>query len=115
VLSDETARWPSLGHPNSLEIGRPAAVKIGQTKDGKDSWSIGYTPDLVIGTWMGNSDPLPRERISANSAAGLWHALMQYTHREQPIEDWAVPAGISQLQVCDPSGLLPTTIAQILW
>ena len=109
VLSDETARWPSLGHPNSLEVGRPAAVKNGQTKEGKDSWSVGYTPGLVIGTWIGNTDPLSQEKISANWAAGLWHALIQYTHRDQPVEDWAAPAGISQLQVCDPSGLLPTS------
>ena len=109
VLSDETARWPSLGHPNSLEIGRPAAVKNGQTQEGKDAWSIGYTPDLVIGTWVGNTDALSQEKISANWAAGLWHALMQYTHRDRPVEDWATPPGISQLQVCDPSGLLPTS------
>jgi membrane carboxypeptidase/penicillin-binding protein PbpC len=109
ILSDETARWPSLGHPNALEVGRPAAVKNGQTTEGKDSWSVGYTPGMVIGTWIGNTDPLSQEKVSSNWTAGLWHALMQYAHRDQPVEDWSIPTGISQLQVCDPSGLLPTS------
>ncbi|GAG85902.1 unnamed protein product, partial [marine sediment metagenome] len=39
VLSDETARWPSLGHPNSLEIGRPVAAKIGTTYDNQGKWT----------------------------------------------------------------------------
>jgi len=33
VLSDETARWPSLGHPNPLEIGRPAGAKLANSLD----------------------------------------------------------------------------------
>lgn len=112
ILSDETARWPSLGHPNPLEIGRPAAVKIGQTIQGKDAWSIGYTPSLVIGTWIGNIDVLSKEKVSINWSTGLWHALMQYAHHERPVEDWSTPVGISELQVCDPSGMLPTPQCQ---
>jgi membrane carboxypeptidase/penicillin-binding protein PbpC len=108
ILSDETARWPSLGHPNPLEIGRPAAVKIGQTIQGNDAWTLGYTPGLVIGTWIGNTNPLSGEEVDTNWTAGLWHALMQYAHRGQPVEDWSTPVGISELQVCDPSGMLPT-------
>ena len=49
ILSDEPARWPSLGHPNPLEIGRPVAVKLGKTQDSKDAWTVGYTPDT--GGW----------------------------------------------------------------
>jgi membrane peptidoglycan carboxypeptidase len=41
ALSDETARWPSLGQPNVTEIGRPAGVKLGQTEDALDAWAIG--------------------------------------------------------------------------
>ena len=48
VLSDETARWPSLGHPNPLEIGRPAGVKISPALDGSAAWTVGYTPQRVI-------------------------------------------------------------------
>ncbi|MEW5869281.1 MAG: transglycosylase domain-containing protein [Chloroflexota bacterium] len=121
VLSDETARWPSLGHPNPLEIGRPAAAKIGATADGESNWTIGYTPERVTGVWLGLSgaqadlagvqDSLPLEagRTLPNAAAGLWHAVMNYASRDLAYQPWEVPAGISSLEVCDPSGLLPTT------
>ncbi|MDP2778675.1 MAG: transglycosylase domain-containing protein, partial [Anaerolineales bacterium] len=53
VLSDEPARWGSLGRPNTLEIGRPAGVKVGQTVDGGDAWVVGFTPSYVVVTWTG--------------------------------------------------------------
>lgn len=106
VLSDENARWPSLGHPNPLEIGRPVAAKIGQTSTGMDTWALGYTPNLVVGVWLGA--PQRKESMSPLWAAGLWHALMQFSTRDQPVQDWTSPPGISRVSVCDPSGLLPT-------
>ena len=53
VLSDESARWPSLGHPNPLEIGRPAAARISPSLDGSAAWTVGYTPDRVAIVWQG--------------------------------------------------------------
>jgi membrane carboxypeptidase/penicillin-binding protein len=108
ILSDETARWPSMGHPNSLEIGRPAAAKIGQTQDQRDAWTIGYTPSLVTGVWMGSDPQNETQTLPVTGAAGLWHAIMQYANRFAPTHDWTIPPGISSLNVCDPSGLLPT-------
>jgi membrane peptidoglycan carboxypeptidase len=115
VLSDENARRPSLGHPNSLEIGRPAAAKIGITDKGDDAWTIGYIPQLVVGTWLGHT----REKtggISWELPAGLWHAITKYASRHMPVKEFNVPKGISLVQVCDPSGLLISelcpTIAQ---
>ena len=110
VLSDETARWPSLGAANPLEIGRPAAAKLGQTASGVDTWTAGYTPHNLAAVWVGlpptagTSSPLD-PRI----AAGLWHALIQYIARDVPPEGWSAPPGISTVEVCDPSGLLPTS------
>jgi membrane peptidoglycan carboxypeptidase len=108
ILSDESARWPSLGHPNPLEIGRPAAAKLGRTLDGNDTWAVGYTSQLVIGVWIGAADTTPAVPLNANAAAALWHALMQYASRDLSPVSWPVPAGISTVQVCDPSGLLPS-------
>jgi membrane peptidoglycan carboxypeptidase len=118
VLSDEAARWPSLGHPNALEIGRPAAAKIGRAISQPDSWTIGYTPQLVVGVWVGptrieaantDSELLDGEnRQTSNAAAALWHAMIQYASSELPPQGWNMPAGVSSLVVCDPSGLLPT-------
>ncbi len=109
VLSDEAARWPSLGHPNPLEIGRPAGAKIGRVAGDKMAWTIGYTPDYVVGVWMGLEDASTGENFSPQWAAGLWHAIIQYASQAKPAADWAVPAGISTVVVCDPSGMLPTS------
>jgi membrane carboxypeptidase/penicillin-binding protein PbpC len=113
VLSDETARWPSLGHPNPLEIGRPVAAKIGRTPNNSSNWVIGYTPDQVIGVWLGQSEPPASQAVETQdalpqAAAGLWHAIAQYINRNQPSRNWPVPKGVTNIKVCDPSGMLPT-------
>ncbi len=107
VLGDESARWPSLGFPNPLEIGRPAGAKTGITTAGRDAWVAGYTPLRLVVVWMG----LPgdaSERVNVQQAAGVWHALIQYTSRDLPLADWQMPAGLNRVNVCDPSGKLPT-------
>ncbi|MBU4226122.1 MAG: penicillin-binding protein, partial [Chloroflexi bacterium] len=105
VLSDETARWPSLGHPNPLEIGRPAGAKLGRTLDGQSAWVTGYTPQRVVVVWMGNAEGVA---TLPGLSADLWHALTQYAVRDLPSESWTAPAGIVRMDVCDRSGLLPT-------
>lgn len=110
VLSDEPARWQTLGYPNPLEIGRPAGAKIGRASRGKDLWAVGYTRDHLAVVWMGESTPesqSPSLRVA--DVAALWHAAMQYVSRDLPPRDWEVPAGVSTVQVCEPSGLLPTS------
>jgi membrane peptidoglycan carboxypeptidase len=109
VLSDETARWPGLGYPNSLEIGRPAGAKIGSAAQGQDAWAVGYTPKLLAVVWLGLPDSKDTKMtLDPKMAAGIWHALMQYATRAQPAGDWPVPSGIIQREVCDPSGKLLT-------
>jgi membrane peptidoglycan carboxypeptidase len=80
VLSDTTARWPSLGYPNPLEIGRPSGAKIGQVEDGSAVWTAGYTPQRVAVFWLGLPDA-PEARLNPRAAAGMWHALMQHAPR----------------------------------
>ncbi len=109
VLSDETARWPSLGHPNSLEIRRPTAAKVGRTVDNNDTWTIGYIPQLAVGVWMGHSQE-KMGGISVEMPAGLWHAIIEYASSRLPVRNFSVPDGIKQLQVCDPSGMLVSTL-----
>ena len=73
-------------------------------------WSVGYTPQRLTVVWLGlppQSDP--NLRLDPKMAAGLWHAVMQYSHRALPAAGWQQPPpGISIVKVCDPSGLLPT-------
>ncbi len=107
ILSDEAARWPSLGHPNSLEIGRVAAAKIGSTQAETDGWAFGYTPHWVVGVWLGSAQA-PENNLLPKTAAAVWHALSQYLGQNLASEDWPTPPGITKLSVCDPSGMLPT-------
>ncbi len=108
ILSDEPARWPSLGHPNPLEVGRPFAVKLGLTTAQQEVWGIGATPTLTLGAWMGIKDAPASAKLSPLEVAAILHAMVQYAHRDLPPQDWLKPPGISHLTVCDPSGLLPT-------
>ena len=107
ILSDEPARWPSMGHPNSFEIGRPVGTKTGQTMDGADVWAVGYTPYRVVTVWTGTRAKT-NSRLSARLPASLWYALMQTASQKLPSDGWNAPAGITSIEVCDPSGLLPT-------
>jgi membrane peptidoglycan carboxypeptidase len=109
TLSDEIARWNSLGHPNLFEIGRPVAAKAGQTLDQQDAWAVGYTPQRLVAVWLGNPDQKPTTTIPSNTPAALWRAVIQYASRGLPVTGWTAPPGISEVEVCDPSGLLPTT------
>jgi membrane peptidoglycan carboxypeptidase len=109
VLSDESVRWSSLGHPNPLEIGRPVAVKIGKTSSLTEEWTVGYTPQKVIGVWMGPSSET-NQQLPAHPSASLWHALMQVAMSDIPVADWMIPAGMKTTKVCEPSGLLPTNL-----
>jgi membrane peptidoglycan carboxypeptidase len=108
VLSDEAARWPSLGHPNSMEIGQPAAAKIGRTTANGSVWTIGFTPRLVAGIWVGR-EKIHQASLPATASASLWNAILRYASRDKPAANWEAPAGISRVEVCDPSGLLPTS------
>jgi membrane peptidoglycan carboxypeptidase len=109
ILSDEAARWPSLGHPNPLEIGRPVAAKLGRTGDSTDAWTIGYTPQMTIGVWVGIPEADESKlKLSPLTAAGLWHALIQFASADEPPQAWEAPPGITSLMVCETSGLLPT-------
>ncbi|MDP1714784.1 MAG: transglycosylase domain-containing protein [Anaerolineales bacterium] len=106
VLSDEPARWGSLGRPNALEIGRPAGVKVGQTVDGGDAWVVGFTPSYVVVTWTGVRGE--GDKVTPRFPAVLWNALMQTVSEGQPADGWTAPPGVTAMTVCDPSGMLPT-------
>jgi membrane peptidoglycan carboxypeptidase len=107
ALSDESARWPGLGNPNVTEIGRPAAVKLGGTRDGLDAWTVGYTHARTVAVWTGTHDQ--SLGVTPRVSAVLWSALMQLSSQNFTPDGWAVPPGVTVMNVCDPSGMLPTS------
>ncbi len=110
ALSDESARWPSLGHPNDLEIGRPVGVKLGNSADGADKWAVGYTPSRLVAMWRGNpaAAAAPAAPPAADDQVELLSSLLRLSTASLPPDSWSAPDGVSSVVVCDPSGLLPT-------
>jgi membrane peptidoglycan carboxypeptidase len=111
MLSDRNGRCPAFGCPNALELpdNRPAAAKTGTTNDFKDGWMVGYTPQLVTGVWIGNTDNSSMSNLpGSKGAAPIWHAFMSWALQDQPIDIWPQPPGLTQQAVCETSGLLPT-------
>ncbi len=108
ILSDDVARQPAFGQGSSLNIGRPAAAKTGTTTDWRDNWTVGYTPEVVTGVWVGNADNTPMKSVSGITGAGpIWHEFMTAVLAGQPATAFTVPDGVIELEVCADSGLLP--------
>jgi len=111
VLADDSARIPAFGEGSALRLSRPAAAKTGTTTDWRDNWTVGYTPDLVTGVWVGNADNSPMVDVSGISgAAPIWHAFMEEALQGRPSLHFARPAGLSEAEVCSDSGLLPNAL-----
>lgn len=109
ILSDESARWPSLGYPNILEIGSPVAAKIGSAANGHQVWTVGYTSQRLVLVWMGDDLDLSTDsQLNSRMPAGIWHALTRYATRNESFSGWEMPTGVTSMQVCSPSGMLPT-------
>lgn len=108
ILSDPEARALGFGYGPPLAIDRPAA-KPGTTADFRDNWTVGYTRDLAVGVWVGNADNTPMLGLSGvDGAAPIWRDVMLLAHRGRPPRSFVEPEGIERVQVCVPSGLLPT-------
>lgn len=108
ILADETARAPVFG--KALTISRPAAAKTGTTSDFKDAWTLGFTPQLAIGVWMGNNDGTPMDKIAgALGPAPTWRTLMERYHEGLAVETIAPPSSLVTRRVCATNGLLATS------
>ena len=109
ILSDDDARSLGFGHNSTLKIDRPAAVKTGTTTNFHDNWTIGYTPDIVIGVWVGNSDYQAMKDVTGlTGAAPIWHETIRKVLEGRPKTEFARPEGLIQVEICALSGLLPT-------
>lgn len=99
ILSDSKARTPMFG--NALNISRPAAVKTGTTQDYRDAWTLGYTPSLAVGVWVGNNDNRPMSRVAGSlGAAPIWRTLMEKFLAGTPVESFDTPGSITKRRVC---------------
>lgn len=108
ILSDNKARAEIFG--TLLTISRPAAVKTGTSQDYRDGWTVGYTPNLVTGVWIGNNDNTPMQKLPASlGAAPLWKILMERYLPELPNEEFVIPEGLTMRHICRSGGLATST------
>lgn len=111
ILLDNNARQDAFGPNSTLVIpGRAVSVKTGTTDDLRDNWTIGFTPQVLIATWVGNNNnnPMNPALVSGiTGAAPIWHKLMARALKDSP-DIWPKqPEGIVGAQICAVSGLYP--------
>jgi hypothetical protein len=117
ILDDDDARVPAMGRGNALELPFPAAAKTGTTNDFRDAWTVGYTPGLVVGVWLGNADGHPMNDLPGlRGAAPVWNRIMTDVYADPelqrslmvngrpPSPNFTPPGGIEGRKVCLPRG-----------
>jgi len=114
IMSDDVARAPMFGANSALTLpDRRVAAKTGTTNGNKDSWSMGFTPQLAVGVWVGNTDNESMDRTTgATGAAPIWNGVMQRYHQGLPAQWYEQPPNIVARTVCLPSGLQPSEYCQ---
>ncbi|MEK7623326.1 MAG: PBP1A family penicillin-binding protein [Patescibacteria group bacterium] len=94
VLSDDATRAPTFGAGSILTLpDRPVAAKTGTTNDYKDGWTVGYTPSLAAGVWIGRTDNIPlKPGYGGSKVAGvIWNSFMKNTLSGTPVEQFPEP------------------------
>jgi len=112
ILADSQTRAWMFGINSVLNLPFKAAVKTGTTNDFKDNWTIGYTPDLVLGVWIGNADYSSMvDTTGVSGAAPIWARLMVDgigRYMGGVPSDFNRPADIVEKVVCSISGSEPS-------
>jgi penicillin-binding protein 1C len=130
ILTDNEARGMVFGRGNLFEnisdrLDRPVAAKSGTTDGWKDIWTMGYTTDLAVGVWVGQTSQTGAAEIQLppldgiEGAAPIWQAMMEEIHNSpkwesmiagpngSPLPDeFPVPASLERRQICSATGHL---------
>lgn len=111
ILSDNSARTAAFGPNSQLVIpGKTVSVKTGTTNDLKDNWTIGYTPDYLVATWVGNNDSSSMSYVASGvtGASPIWNRIMRYVLRNEVDRIPHQPDGVVSKSICTLTGLTPT-------
>ena len=102
VLSDNVARTPLWGSNSLVNFNnRDVAAKSGSTNNLRDAWIMGYTPNLAVGSWVGNNDNAPMGGgLSGLITTPMWREFMDFAL------DRVEPETFPQPQI-DTSGVKP--------
>ena len=93
ILSDNDSRAPAYGLRSPLYFdGFQVAAKTGTTNNSRDAWIVGYTPNIVVGSWVGNNDNTPMVKKTAGFiVAPMWNEFMSDMLKNLPKEDFERP------------------------
>lgn len=98
MLSDADARVPAITKGSQLELkDRPVAAKTGTTQEARDGWTIGYTPSIAVGVWVGNNNNTPMNGTAAGyyTATPIWHEFIANATQNTPVEQFNKPEEIT--------------------
>lgn len=121
ILADPVARVPAFGRQGPLARPYPAAAKTGTSTGFRDNWTVGYTPDHVVGVWVGNFDARPMGDVSGVTGAGpLWARVMDRVSRGERRAFPPAPPALQRGTFCALSGLAagphcPHTVEDHVW
>lgn len=108
VLSDNDARKDTFGLNSLLNIpGRAIAVKTGTTNDRRDNWAIGGSPQIIVGTWVGNNDNSAMKQVASgvSGASPIWNRIIKAALNGKPSVPFDTPSEITTATVDKVSGL----------
>ncbi|MDP2864852.1 MAG: penicillin-binding protein 1C, partial [Elusimicrobiota bacterium] len=109
ILSDNSARAPAFGINSAFNLPFDFAAKTGTTKDYRDNWAVGYTPEWTAGVWVGNFDGSSMRRVSGISgAAPALKEIALALEKFYGSTPFRRPPGIRTVKVCPESGLPPS-------
>lgn len=106
ILADDRSRAGMFGSSLSLPGNKRAAVKTGTTDENRDAWTIGYTPSLAIGVWVGNNDNTQMASGGGSLAGPIWRSSMAELTNATGNNIFTKPAGVVERDVCYGLGKL---------
>ena len=108
ILADAHARARAFGVASLLRLPFPSAVKTGTSSDFRDTWTVGFTRDVTVATWVGNFDGAPMQRVSGvTGAAPLWNRIMLHLAETREPGPFAPPGGYARRAICATTGTIP--------
>ncbi len=89
-------------------IGKPLGGKTGTTNDSKDTWFVGFSPDLVVAVFVGFDQPKPmgKRETGASLALPIWIEVMQAALADKPATPFRTPPGLNMVRVDATTGKL---------
>jgi len=108
ILADDAAKQETLGNPTGLQTTQQAAVISSVTETMQNNVTIGYTPELVVGVWVGNANNAPMKPVSGAGAAGaIWREFVEEATAGRPIVTFPQPDGVVRVAVDPVTGMRP--------